>query len=241
MKVTFVCLFVLAIVSGCSSVSTQTRPASYYQNTPPNETAIPSLFPPGNGNLSNAQIDKLLDYKIELPKQMRIGIVQLGDYGTLQSSYMFQQNYTEGALQSVFPQFISTLRKSSRVYDASYIPSMLLPSTKNIASLRSAAAHYQADLLLLYQSRCDLFNKVHIFSPNEVQADCIVQSALVDVRSGIVIFSSVASEKLHATKAKTDINFDSTVQKARVAAVSDGLDEIAKNVDNYLAHAPELQ
>lgn len=240
MRTVIVGLLVLLAISGCSSISTQSRPPSYYANTTSSQQATPSLFPSGSASLTNAQISKLLNYRVKLPMHMRVAIVQLGDYGTLQSGYMFQQNYSDDALQSVFPDFINTLRKSSRVYDASYLPGMLLPATRDIESLRSAAARYQADLLLLYQSRCDLFNEHRLFSPNEVQANCVIQSALIDVRSGIVVFTSVSSQKLHATKTKSDINFDLTVQRARLKAISDGLDEIATNIDRFLANAPAL-
>lgn len=234
MKTIIVSSLVLLVVSGCSSVSTQSRPPNYYTNPGISQATTPSLFTAGNGNLTNAQIANLLNYKVKLPTDMRIAIVQLGDSGTLQSDYMFQQNYRDDALQSIFPGLIAILRKSPHVYDASYLPSMLLPAKRGIESMRSAAARYQADLLLVYQNRCDVFNEYHVFSPNEVQANCVVQSALIDVRSGIVVFTSVSSQKLHATKSKSDLNFDLTVQKARLKAISDGLDEIATNIDGFL-------
>ena len=228
-------LTLLSCITACTSVSTAPRPASY--QAPEQQQAAPDLFGADQGKLDNAQIAHALDYQIKLPAHLRIAVIQISDSGSLPGVFS-RRDYDYAALRSSYADFFDTLRKSPRVYDASYFPSLLLPHSGDLDSLRSAAARYQTDLLLAYRSRCDVDDKTHAFSASEVQAHCMVDALLLDIRSGLVIFSSVADQDLHALKSKDDIDFDATIEKARTAAIGKALVQIAGDTDKFLAAAP---
>lgn len=221
-------------IAGCSSVSTAPRPASY--QTPAEQTA-PDIFGVEQGKLDNAGIAQALNYQMKLPAHLRLAVLQLSDSGTLPGVFS-GRGYDYASLRTSYADFFDTLKQSPRLYDASYFPSMLMPDSHDLDSLRSAAARYQADLLLIYRSRCDVSDKSHLLTQSEVQADCVVDAVMLDVRSGLVAFSSVADQSLHAVKSKDDFDFDATVQRARTTAIGKALVQIAADTDKFLAGLP---
>ena len=227
-------LGLLMCVAACTSVSTAPRPASYQA---PEQQTAPDVFGVDQSKLDNAQIAQALNYQIKLPAHLRIAVIQLSDSGSMPGVFT-QRGYDYASLRTSYGDFFDTLKQSARVYDASYFPPMLMPVAHDLDTLRSAAARYQADLLLAYRSRCDVNDKTHAFSPSEVQADCVVDAVILDVRSGLIAFSSVADQSLHAVKSKDDFDFDATVEKARTTAIGKALVQIAGDTDKFLAAAP---
>ncbi|MCC6490077.1 MAG: hypothetical protein IT364_21505, partial [Candidatus Hydrogenedentes bacterium] len=63
---------------------------------------------------------------------------------------------------------------------------------------------------------------------------CTVEAALLDVRSGTVPFTTVGFEEVRASKAKEDLSFDETVDKAYHEAEAKALQEVAASVTQYL-------
>lgn len=216
-------------MNGCTSHSTQHRPESYYSNTEAVEDGA-NLF--GSGELlSDKEIERILNYRLKLPAKNRIAVLKLSNNRHWQS---YSKDFTE-LTQSIATNFVKSLLSSDRVYDASFLPSMLIPEKRTVAHLRQAAARYQADLLLVYRSGCQTYQKYRFVSPNETKAYCSVEAALLDIRKGIVPFTSVATNEFKAIKVKEDTNFNETMKKAELEAVSKSLEEVAKRLVAFLS------
>ena len=222
-------LFGSIVLAGCATpVSTVSRPDAYYESSLTPGTDM-SLFAGDAAVLSDAAIGNILDYKYQPPALSRIALMPFGRETWSQWSEELSIS-TDQLEQNV----IETLRSSPRVYDASYLPSILIPKNRTVPYLREAAARYQADLLLVYRSYCRSFEKYRMFRANEARAYCGVEAILLDTRTGLVPFTSVASKTFDVRKTDADTNFQETVLKAQLAAVADALAEVSGQIVAFL-------
>jgi len=230
MKLYFVITLAFLMV-GCSSYNTIPRPESYYadvSSTVPADTS--DLF--GSGELlSDADIERILNYRLKLPPQNRVAILRLSD----DSYWRYYSNDFNQLTDSISNELIKTLVSSDKIYDASFLPSMLIPEKRTVPYLREAAARYQADLLLIYRSSCQSYNKYRFVSPDETKAYCSVEAALLDIRKGIVPFTSLSTSEFGAVKHQNDTNFDETEKKAELEAIAKSLDEVARSLVSFLS------
>jgi hypothetical protein len=227
-------VFVIFFVFGCSTVSTIKRPMSYSQNN--QFSSDISLFDESVGELSEEGIQKILSYRLAFPPQNRVAILNLS-----QNNYW--RYYTSDFVHlddSIVKGFIGELNKSLRIYDASFLPSMLIPEKKSLTQLRTAAARYQADILLTYRSNCQTFEKYKLISPDVIKAYCIVEAIVIDVRSGIVAFTAISTNEYRTEKKEQELNFQETMKKAEIKAIASGLIEVASKLRLFLENMPIL-
>lgn len=218
-------LISLALV-GCGAVSSQSRPDSYYSNTP-KQAGLDSDSLLGE---NDKKINELLNYQVQLPPLNRIAILKL----SRDNNWRYYSNDFNTITDSIVEGFIAKLRTSTKVYDASYLPAMLVPEKRTVPTLREAAARFQADLLLAYRTSCSSYNKYRFLDPNETKAYCSVEAMLMDVRSGVITKSVVSTQDFVARKKEQDINFSETVKKAELEAQAKSLLDIAEEVAKYL-------
>lgn len=214
-------------MTGCS-VSTLHRPNDYYTHQE-NANEEP-LFSSNGGSLTDKDIVRILNFQLKLPAKNRIAILKL-------STGNFWRHYSNDFTQlndSMTRDFIGQLRGSPRVYDASFLSSLLVPEKRTLPYLREAAARYQADLLLAYRENCRTFEKYKFIDPNETKAYCSVEAVLLDVRSGIVPFTAVSTNEFFAKKEKGDTNFNETIKKAEMEAIAKSLKEIVAEINSFL-------
>jgi hypothetical protein len=100
-----------------------------------------------------------------------------------------------------------------------------------------AAARYQADLLLLYRDQCGSFEKYRFFQEDQTRAYCAVEAVLLDIRSGIIPFTVVATESFSAEKTKGENNFHETIKKAEYRALSKALSRVATDLSEFMDQA----
>lgn len=228
----FALLFLVCLLPACtSSVSTQPRPTSYYeeQTRSENRTEQFSLFKSDREVLSDEDIARILEYPFRVPPQSRVAILPIGQRSWGGWSYEFTR-----LSENIETEFIRVLRSSRFIYDASYLSSLLVPEQRTVPYLREAAARYQADLLFMYRSGCQQYEKSRLFSADETKAYCTVEAVVLDTRSGIIPFTSVATEEYSAKETKEDINLLETIHKAEMQAISSALSRIAKDFVAFL-------
>lgn len=230
-----VALLGVMMLSACASVPSEPRPMDYYEPTQ-EAPAEGELFGNGEASLSDEDIKRILDYRVRLPRQNRVAILRL----SRDNYWRFYSNDFVELTDSMASGFIGQLRSSERVYDASFLPAMLLPEKRTVPFLREAAARFQADLLLVYRSDCRTFEKYRFLNPDETKAYCTVEAVLLDVRSGIVPFSVVSTKEYATATRKEDTNFSETIKKAELHAVSQCLEEVGLTVKEFIAKTEVL-
>ncbi|MEN8196493.1 MAG: hypothetical protein ABFS30_08245 [Pseudomonadota bacterium] len=225
-------LSVLAL-AGCAMepVSTVDRSDVYYESVAAGQAGeTQSLFTSDEAILSAEDIANILAHRYTAPPHNRIGIVALGR--------AFWFGYSEELARTgtdIQTDMVGKLRASPRVYDASYLPTLLIPEKRTVGHYREAAARYQADLLLIYQAACRTYDKYRFFSPDEAKSYCNVEAVILDVRTGIVPFTVTASRDFMTKENKEDTNFRETMARAELKALADALAEVGDEVVAFLA------
>lgn len=223
-------------LTGCSTVATVPPPEDYYRNSNNQSSQeIVSFGDAGNG-MSEEDIQKVLSYRLALPPKNRIAILNLSasSYWSYYSSDFVHLN------EETVKGLIEKLRESTRIYDASFLPSLLVPEKKTIERLRLAAARYQADVLLTYRTTCEDYQKYKYFNPNVTKSYCTVEAVAIDIRSGIVPFTAVSTNDYTAEKKEKDVNFEETRRKVEFKAIGDGLGEVASSLRKFIEGMPNL-
>jgi hypothetical protein len=223
----------IIVLFGCTSIETVQRPASYYEEGSSQlvKASEPvSLFSSDSAILSDEDIKHILSYRFSLQKQNRIGILAIGYW-----SYWFGwSDELARAGVEVQSELIGKLRSSPYVFDASYLPTLLIPEKKTVGRFREAAARYQADLLLLYQASCRTYEKYRIFSREKSKSYCNVEAVLIDTRTGIVPFTVTTSRDFVAEKSDKDMNMTETIRRAELSALGTALGEVGERVVEFL-------
>jgi hypothetical protein len=98
------------------------------------------------------------------------------------------------------------------------LPSLLVPEKRTVPYLREAAARIQADLLFVYTSRIQTFQRERFLKTDQVRAQCVAESVLLDVRTGLVVHSARPTETIAMQKAPADLNFSETITRAESEA-----------------------
>jgi hypothetical protein len=205
-----------------------TRPDSYYDSAGP-APGEGSLFSGDAGILSDDEIQRILAYKYAPPRLSRIALMPFGR--EVWSSWSEELAMAADSLQA---RVIDELRASPRVYDASYLPSILIPESRTVPRLREAAARYQADLLLVYRSYCQSFNKYSVFSADRSRAYCGVEAVLLDTRTGLVPFTTIATRSYDVVENETDTSFRETQLRAQLDATADAMGDVSTEVVEFL-------
>ena len=134
-------------------------------------------------------------------------------------------------------KLVGKLRSSPLVYDASFLPGLLIPQKRTVGHYREAAARFQADLLLVYRPSCRTYEKFRFLAPNEAKSFCNVEAVLLDTRTGIVPFTVVASRDFVVRKTSEDFDLNEMRRRAELEALSAALGEAGDELVAFLAKA----
>ncbi len=228
-------VFVLFTI-GCAhkAVVSQSRPDSYYKglNMEADGSTGGSLFSSDNAILSDNDVKKILAHKFVPQKLNRISILPIG-----QIYWHGWSDELDKAAEAVQNALIEKLRKAPSIFDASYLPTLLVPEKKTIGYLREAAARYQSDLLLIYKASFRTYEKYKFFSPDKSKAYCSIEAVVLDTRTGIVPFTMLISRTFTAEEKKSDMSFYETIRKAQLSALESALSEVGDDVVKFLSQA----
>lgn len=223
-------LICFIVFSGCATVSKPQRPASSYEKTAvAQEIEAESLFSSNSAILSDAEIKHILEYRYSPQNQNRIGILDIGHNSLFRWSDEISQSGVE-----VQSKFISKLRSSFMVFDASYLPNLLIPEKKTVGHFREAGARYQADLLLIYRASFRTYEKYKFLSPQKIKSYCTVEAVLLDTRTGIIPFSMTGTRDFLTEQSDQDYNFRDAMRRSELTALGYVLEEVGEQVVSFL-------
>ena len=228
----------LLFTSACASVATE-RPAMPIAEPVESSSAV-SLFPSDSTVLDDAAIDRILKAQVRLPPQVRIALLHMDhrSSGRFYGWYGYVFGRTATPKVELNPRLIDTLRSSGRIQDASYLPDFLVPEKPTVGHLREAAARYQSDLLFLFTSDCQLYDRYRFLRADEAKAYCVVDSAVLDTRTGIVPFTSRSRQDVTLAGQDSDAEFAETLRNAEAVALDKAMQENATNLIRFLSARP---
>ena len=196
---------------------------------PPIQPREPSLFSSDASVLSDSDIDRILAYEYQRPVQAKLAVMGLG-----QQVWMGFSDELARSGELIRARLIAALQDANSVESAEFLPSLLIPSSRSVAYFREAAARSQSELLLVYQSSCRTYEKFRFLQASQSKAFCTVEAVLLDVRTGIVPFTSTSTEELVITKNDQDTSIYETRRRAELSGVSKALESLGIEIAGFL-------
>lgn len=228
-------LAILALALSTVSCVAAKRSTSYLSSLDyqARETLSQSLFREDVSLISNEEIERVLSSKVELPRDARLILLQLGSDADI---LVLPQADSEevDALSRLFEQ----VSASNRLTSVALLPSLLVPRNLSVAKLRESAARFQGDLLFIYRVPCQQFRRNRFLGQDEAKAYCLAEGVLLDVRTGIIPFSGVGTSVFEAVENPEDLNSYETLRRSQAEAVVLALDELAAELTSFLDAAP---
>ena len=235
MKTLLTVLFLLTFVSCASNSSNKGYVQSaQYQNR---AQLRGDYLKSSDKNFTHKQITDLLSKKINLRRASKIAIVRLGNENTFDHNLsaidkMGQQSQLiteQGATH-----FKQMTTKSKYIKDVSPIPGFIMPKESTIENLRDVAAMLQADYVLVIRSRSHTRYNFKLFKNNEAKGTTTMEAILMDVRTGVVPFTSIATVSFQDKKnEKTDFSDRDFKNRIAMGAENEAFKELSDDLVNF--------
>ena len=198
------------------------------------ESLAASLFKEDQAVLSNEDLQKILAARVVVPDRAKLAVVR---FGRLPYWWGWSEDFVR-VNEQIDADFLGKLRTSPRLREVAYLPSLVTPNLMTLPYLRQAAARTQADLLLVYRTSTRTYTKQQWFAADQTKAYCTVEAVLLDTRTGLLPFSTVANEFYSASRSKKEMGFNETIAKAQQQAIGRAWLRVAGEAVQYLDGAP---
>lgn len=238
MKYVILCILLAFAISGCTTQRLMTD--REYQDRPALES---SLFRGDQDFVSEETVQRILSSKIVLPPKAKIAILRYDNAAderlavSYYGAYYWRSESYIKLQQELLDTVQSMLLGSGRISEAASLPTMLVPRQPTISMLRQAAVRLQANLLLVYRVSSDVYYDYRLFKTDQVKAYSTVEAILLDVRTGIIPFTSVATKDILADRLSSEVDREEAMKRVQkeasllsLTAVSDEMVKFLKSV-----------
>lgn len=226
-------LFLSACMTTREVVSTNDAPIRAYGLNPVNDQQITqSLFGDKSSTISETDIQKILDNNYTMPKKLRVAIVKLE--GQNQKRYYWSDEQYLKSQQAYLDLFSEKLKQSPRVAQVSIVPEILLPSRPSFTSLRESAVRMQADVIIVYSIASDLYSRYKAFTKTDIKAFATTQLAVVDVRTGLIPFSTIVTKDYQSKRQEGELSDSEASSRVKNEAVLMTINTIGQELLGFL-------
>lgn len=132
----------------------------------------------------------------------------------------------------------ASIEESDRVDRVSYLPWLMVPRSATMSHLRESAARYQARLLFIYRDSSSTYTNYRFAAKDEVRAYSTVEAILLDVRTGIVPFSTLVTEEHTLRESSDDFDWSETRKRAHDEAFRLALSKATVELKEFLESTP---
>jgi hypothetical protein len=230
--------FAILAIGGCqASVADQATSSGPMLNDAAGQQPLAeSLFKSDQAVLSNQEINRILSSRVYAPAHARVAVVRIG--GRFPWGRTWWSEDVAQIEQQGIDRMLNALRSSGRVEKVTVLPTMLTPMQVTIPYLREAAARVQADLLLVYRTSTQTYQRQQLFGGGTVHAYCTVEAVMLDTRSGIVTETAVKTQSFNAPRTSKDLEFEETAARAEQSAIAQALGQVAEQLSADLRAEP---
>ncbi|AKQ46891.1 hypothetical protein TH63_16630 [Rufibacter radiotolerans] len=220
------------MLTACSTVQpVSTSAGPEFQTTEPLMTQ--SLFSDKAATISEENIQKILDGKYKLPQQLRVAIARIDPATQFRRPYWSDEQYLK-TQQSYLDLFSDKLKQSGKVTKLSVIPDLLLAKAPTFTNLREAAVRMQADVIVVYTISSDIYSKYKVFSRPDIKAFATTQLAVIDVRTGLIPFSTIVTKDFLSQKGKEELENAEAAARIQNEAVLLTIQDIGQQITAFL-------
>ncbi len=235
MKRTTLLIAITALLTACGTTRHSGNSSSL--DTPIGDTLITqSLFTDKASTISEENIQKILDGTFKLPQQLRIAIVRLEPASQLKRhywNYWSDEQYLK-TQQSYLDLFTEKFKQSSRVAKVSIIPDLLISKTPSFTNIREAAVRMQADAVVVYAITGDIYSRYKLFSKPDVKGFATTQLIILDVRTGLISFSTIVTKDFLSQKKKEELDNAEARNRIQNEAVLLTINDIGQKITAFL-------
>lgn len=192
-----------------------------------------SLFTDKDAKISEENIQLLLDGHYKLPERLRVAVINIENGQLIRRSWN-DEDYLSSR-QKYLSTITSNLNQQKRVEKVTLIPDIMMPSAPSFTSIREAAVRLQADVVLVYSIRGGMYSKYKLFGSDEYKAFATTQVLIMDVRTGLVPFTTVATEDYFSKKQKSDFSGSEAEKRTQEEAVLKTLTTICTEINSFLS------
>lgn len=196
-----------------------------YQARP---TLKETVFKEDKQVMSDELISKVLGNKVTIPDGSRLVVHRYGPIPGLYGPY-YQQFDMDNARQ-----LYDALKGIPKLRDVSIIPSLIAPRADRIPYFRESAARCQAELVFVYRVASQTIKKERFLKADQARSYCTVEGFLIHVRTGLVVFASVATGQFTRTADDEDQGYLETRTRSESTAMSKALGILGKDLADFL-------
>ena len=136
--------------------------------------------------------------------------------------------------QSYLDLFADKLKRSSRVTKLNIIPDLLISKTPSFTNIREAAVRMQADVVVVYAIASDIYSKYKLFSKPDIKAFATTQLIIMDVRTGLIPFSTIVTKDFLSQKKKEELDNTEAASRIQNEAVLLTINDIGQKITEFL-------
>lgn len=232
MKKIVLCVVVLTLITSCGvSKEVSSYPSNAYAIE--NESISQSLFNDKNATISEENIQKILDGSFKLPENLRVAFVKLesaqhrGRYFGSDETFLKNQ-------QSYLDLFEKNFKNSGRIKSTKTLPDVLISNNPTFTSIREAAVRTQSDIAVIYSINSDLYSKYKMFSKTEIKAFATTQLIILDVKTGLIPFTTIVTKESQSNKKEGELNDSEAANRVKNEAVLQTINEIGNQINDFL-------
>lgn len=220
------------IFASCTTTKQMSTPNeyNYVNNDPP---IAKSLFDDKSSTISEENIQKILDGNYKLPNNLRVAFVKLESSQNQRRYYWSDEHYLKSQ-QQYLDLFTEKFMSSNRVKSISTIPDILISKNPTFTSIRESAVRTQSDIVVIYSINSDIYSQYKLFSKTSIKAFATTQLIVLDVRTGLVPFTTIITKDFQDKKSETDLNESEATNRIKNQAVLLTIDEIGKQITEFL-------
>ncbi len=228
-KILLIPVIAFVIVScGTSRQMAASTPVEQYEDT----LITQSLFSDRSATISEDNIQRILEGNYKLPSHLRVSFVKL-ESPQQRRSFWNDEDYLK-TQQAYLDSFASQFRRSPRVSSISTIPDMVISKSPTFTNIREAAVRLQSDIVVIYSITSDVYSKFKVFSNPDIKAFATTQLIILDVRTGLIPFSTIATKDFQSKKQKGELEFAESRNRIQHEAVLLTIHDISEKIVDFL-------
>lgn len=233
---TIVLSILLAVCCGCGGSLMQT---SEYQRRPAIQSA---LLKSDQDVMSDEVIQKIFSSKLVLPPRAKVALLRFDDGVDHVSSSRYGGYYFYNEDHQLQQEHMDTITarvgRLARVVEVAPLPSLLVPEHPSVGTLREAAVRLQADLLVVFRVSSDRYQEWVPFGRDKVKAYSTAEMILIDVRTGLIPFTTVLTKEDLILQEKGDIDINETAKRAERTTSTSALGAATDRLAAFLMSVP---
>lgn len=220
-------------LTSCMTVKEVPSGSPAYGN--PDDGITQSLFTDKNATISEENLQMILDGYAFLPEKLRVAIVNVENTPPANQRFRWDDEDYVSSRRKYLSVMTENLQRQERVKRVTLVPDMMIPASPSFTTIREAAVRMQADVVVVYSIRGGLYSKYNMFSADEYKAFATTQVMIMDVRTGLVPFTTVVTDESQSKKQKSDFNNSEAMKRVREEAVSLTLTQVCNEINTFLS------